>query len=101
MSEILRGLEGVVHIIDDVIVHGQHDMRLRQVLAQLEEYNITLRRDKCKLEQSLVVWFGHVYSKMGMSPDPEKVQTIKMWPEPNGSQRKNPFFRHCSSVPPT
>ena len=29
-----------------------------------------------------ITWFGNVYSSEGMSSDPEKVYTIKKWPEP-------------------
>jgi len=37
MSEILRGLEGVVCMVDDILVYGkdqeEHDERLRKVLC--------------------------------------------------------------------
>ena len=62
---IVVGLEGVQQIKDDIVVHGkgqQHDSRLRALLARLEEYNITLRKEKCKFGVPEVKWFGHVYS---------------------------------------
>ena len=52
MAEMLRGLEGVVQIKDDIVVHTmdeQHDDRLRAMQDRLVEFNITLRRDECSL----------------------------------------------------
>ena len=96
MAEILRGLEGVVQIKDDIVVHGkddQHDERLEAVLDRLREFNITLRRDKCSLGQSAVKWFGHIFSEQGMSPDPEKVENIRAWPEPKDKAEVKSFLQ--------
>ena len=75
----------MAQIKDDLVVRGkgrQHDVRLDQVLKRCEEYNVTLRAPKCHFAHPKVCWFGNVYSKEGMSLDPEKVQLIKKWPEP-------------------
>ena len=80
MKEILKGLEGVVQIKDDLVVHGvgkEHDTRLDRTLERLRDYGVTLRKEKCHLGQREVIFFGHVFSKEGMSPDPEKVEHIK------------------------
>ena len=82
---ILEGLEGVIQIKDDLVVHGKgqvHDDRLEKVLQRLMEYGLTLRKDKCQFGVEEVIWFGMVFSKQGMSPDPEKVKTIQDWPVP-------------------
>ena len=51
MSEILRRLEGVVCLIDDILIHGQtqeeHDERLKAVLQRLQDANLTLNAKKC------------------------------------------------------
>ena len=52
MAEMLKGLEGVVQIKDDIVVNTkdeQHDDRLKAMQDRLVEFNITLRRDKCSL----------------------------------------------------
>ena len=79
---ILEGLEGVVQIKDDLVVHSkgqEHDKRLEALLARLAKYNITLRKEKYGFGQQQVKWFGNIFSKEGMSPDPEKVSCIKVW----------------------
>lgn len=74
---ILKDVEGVAQIKDDVVVHGKgsvHDERLVEALKRLAEHGITLNPSKCKLGQQEVKWFGCIYSRQGMSKDPEKIQ---------------------------
>ena len=51
MSEILRGCEGVVGLVDDVLVHGrnaeEHHGRVMAVLETLKNAGVTLNKDKC------------------------------------------------------
>ena len=56
---------------------GEHDKRVLAVLHRLQEYGMTLRREKCKLGQPDVIWFGNVFHKQGISPDPDKVANIR------------------------
>ena len=96
LGKILEGLEGAVQIKDDVCVHGvgrEHDKRLLAVLHRFKEYGITLRKEKCKLGQPEVIWFGNVFHKGGMSPDPAKVDTIKGWPAPEDKTALKSFLQ--------
>ena len=82
---VLQGCEGVAQIKDDVLVFGtedQHEGRLKAVLERFREAGLTLRRNKCKLGQTEVMWFGNLYSRLGMRADPAKAQVIKEWPSP-------------------
>ena len=75
IREIVSNCENAIHIKDDILVHGfgkQHDAYLEKVLHTLKDSNITLRPDKCYLGKPEVKWFGNIYSKDGMSPDPDK-----------------------------
>ena len=101
MSRILYGLEGVAVIKDDILVHGKgktHDENLRRCLKRLGEYRIKLRKEKCKLGQQAVIWFGHVYSKQGMSADPDKVRHIKAWPRPADKAEVKSFLQTVQFV---
>ena len=50
ISDILAGLEGVVCMIDDVLIHGstqdEHDRRLIAVLERLNQAKVTLNQAK-------------------------------------------------------
>ena len=80
MKAILEGLEGVVCLIDDVLVFGpteaEHDSRLTAVLQRLEREKVTLNADKCEFKKSEVRFLGHVVNKNGISPDPRKTKAV-------------------------
>ena len=82
----LEGLEGVVNVIDDILVWGesieQHDRRLRQLLERLRSINLKLNRSKCKIRMTEISYIGHVLSEQGLKPDPEKIRAIQDMPAP-------------------
>ena len=57
---IVKGLQGVAQIKDDVVIHGtgaEHDTRLRLFLARIQEHGLTLRKEKCKFGVTeVLVW---------------------------------------------
>ena len=93
---IVEGLEGIVQIQDDVVVCGkgkQHDERLKQLLQRLEEWGITLRREKCCWGRPEILWFGKVYSKEGVSIDPAKTEVIRNLPQPTSAKEVRSFLQ--------
>ena len=62
MSEILLGLDGVVCILDNVLIFGPnqeiHDMRLKAVLQRVKSAGVTLKRDKYVFSHSSVKFLG-------------------------------------------
>jgi len=52
MSEVLQGLDGLVCLIDDILIYGktlaEHDKRLTAVLLKIAEAGITLNEEKCE-----------------------------------------------------
>ncbi|KAI4884219.1 hypothetical protein NFI96_005617 [Prochilodus magdalenae] len=86
IAQRLEDLEGVVNIVDDILVWGenmeQHDKRLRQLLDRIRSINLKLNRAKCKIRMTEVSYVGHVLSADGLKPDPEKVRAIQDMPEP-------------------
>ena len=86
MSDILSGLDGVVCVMDGVLIHGQtveeHDKRLVKVLHRLENAGLTLNREKCPFSQSRVKFLGQVIDANGIRPDPDKIVAIQDVPTP-------------------
>ena len=96
IREVIQKCRNVIHIKDDLIVHGvgkEHDRFLEEVLTALEEKGVTLRPDKCDLGKQQITWFGNVFSKYGMSPDPEKCTIIHQWPSPKSSAEVKSFLQ--------
>ena len=82
----MRDLEGVVCLIDDILIYGntqeEHDERLLAVLNRLEEAGLTFNRDKCEFSQREVRFLGHILSQDGVWSDPDKVAAIVNMEEP-------------------
>ena len=86
MSNILSGLEGVVCMIDDVLVHGktqlEHDQRLTAVLDRLRKAKVTLNKEKCEFSKHSIRFLGQVIDQSGIRPDQDKVKAIQAMNEP-------------------
>ena len=83
MSEILADLDGVVCLMDDVLIYGntqqQHDERLDKVL---QECGLTLNGDKCQFSCSQLPFLGQIVTQDGVRADPDKVTAIQKVPAP-------------------
>ncbi len=81
IADVLRGLPGVLHYVDDVLVYGktrsEHDARLREVLVRLRRAEFAISDAKCAFRQKSVVFLGHLISGTEIRPDPAKVSVLK------------------------
>ncbi|XP_064482548.1 uncharacterized protein K02A2.6-like [Ornithodoros turicata] len=81
MAHIVSGLDGVVCNMDDILVHAktreEHDDRVRKVLARLQDYGVTLNKDKCVFGVQRVKFLGHIIDQEGIHPDDTKVKAIQ------------------------
>ncbi|XP_024880926.1 uncharacterized protein K02A2.6-like [Temnothorax curvispinosus] len=97
MSTVLDGLQNVVNLSDDVLVHGrtleEHDKCLRAVLQRLSESGLTLNKDKCVFRQKRVRFLGYIVSAdEGVQPDPEKVKAITSMKRPTNTTEVKRFL---------
>jgi len=80
MESILEGLEGVVCMMDDILVHGPseagHWRNLQSVLSAIKRSGMMLRKDKCEFGKEEIKFLGHVISREGIKPDPEQIKAI-------------------------
>jgi hypothetical protein len=80
MNQILDGCDGVVCLMDDVLIFGktkqEHDKRLRTVLSKIENSGMTLNRKKTQICQTEIEFLGHLIDKDGIRIHPSKVDAI-------------------------
>ena len=80
MSQLLEGLEGVVCMMDDILIYGQneveHDRHVNAVLQRIRASGATLNEEKCHFAQKSIKFLGHLIDDSGVHPDPEKVKAI-------------------------
>ena len=88
MSSILSGLEGVVCLVDEVLVFGEnqqaHDKALRATLERIKEAGLTLNKEKCEFSKTSVKFLGQVIDQSGVKPDPDKISAIVGMKTPTG-----------------
>ena len=94
VAELLSGLDGAKNVSDDIIVYGktqaEHDSRLKATLERLDSHNVKLKKEKCKFSQSCVKFYGHIFNKQGLSPDPKKIEAIiQAEPPENAKEMKS------------
>ena len=51
--------------------------------SRLEEKGLTLNYNKCEFNTYKILFYGHIFSKDGLSPDPAKISAIKNCSAPN------------------
>ena len=81
VSDAIGGIPCVKNISDDIYIGGidndTHDQHLRQVFHQLHENGLTINLPKCQFRVPTMLFYGHVFSEKGMSPNPRKVEALQ------------------------
>ncbi|GFN90308.1 Pol polyprotein [Plakobranchus ocellatus] len=86
VSEILKGIDGVICYFDDILCYSktkeEHENLIAQVQRRLREASLQLNEAKCEYRKSEITFLGHVIDAKGCRPDPRKAEAIKDMPEP-------------------
>ena len=92
MSELFEDVAGarVKAIVDDLLIWGkdddEHDARQKQVLNRAREVNLKFNAKKCRIRREEVPYVGHVLSKEGLKPDPEKIRAVQQMQPPQNTK---------------
>ena len=79
LDSIFIGMEGVTGIADDMVIAGdemEHDRNFLAFMEKCMSNNLTLNLEKIQFKQSQVSFYGHCWSKHGISPDPKEIQAL-------------------------
>ena len=88
LDSIFIGMEGVIGIADDMVITGKDEMEHdRNFLAFME-----LNSEKIQFKQSQVSFYGHCWSKHGISPDPKKIQALNHMEFPPDKETMKSFL---------
>ena len=64
MSQILEGQEGILCLVDDVLIFAptqqEHDIRLHAALAKIQAAGLTLNKEKCEFNKERLTFLGHM-----------------------------------------
>ena len=96
MSEIFEDIVGVKVIVDDILVWGRDvpelDARMKQVLDRAREANLKLNRKKCQVRKAEVHYVGHLPTKDGLKPDPQKIRAVEAMEQPRNTKELRTFL---------
>ena len=73
--------------IDDIILFSKsfddHLQHMKTLHKLLRKNKLTVKLSKCHFSQTSVKFLGHVLSQGEIKPNPEKIEAIKQWKQPN------------------
>ena len=96
MDRILEQCPGAIGIHDDVIIYGytqeDHDANLINFLNMCQMEGLCLSSKKLELQRDRVSFFGAIYSREGVEPDPKKIQGIEEMTVPETKQQLQSFL---------
>ena len=96
LGQLLHGLDGCGHYLDDILVSGrnqsEHDARLNAVMNRLREANITINMQKSVFSQEEIEFCGHRLSKDGVAPLHSAIRAVVEAPHPTGLKELRSFL---------
>ena len=96
MNKVLKGLKFAMTYLDDIIVfsqdESQHLEHLEIVFSCLWEAGLKMKHSKCDFFKSEIHYLGHLISPEGISPLPNKLDSIKHMPAPNSAKEIKQFL---------
>ena len=96
MNKVLKGLKFVMTYLDDIIIFSQNELQhleyLEIVFSCLWEAGLKMKHSKCDFFKSEIHYLGHLISPEGISPLPNKLDSIRHMPVPNSAKEIKQFL---------
>ena len=96
MNKVLKGLKFTMTYLDDIIIFSQDELQhlehLEIVFSHLREAGLKMKCPKCDFFKSEIHYLGHLISPEGISPLPNKLDSIKHMPVPNSTKEIKQFL---------
>lgn len=83
MDQVLTGLQETELFVylDDIVLYAsslrKHKIKFTKLTFKLQTANLKLQPDKCEFLRQEVTYLGHIISKNGVKPDPQKIRAVK------------------------
>jgi len=92
---VMRGLEGILTYIDDILVHARgHEEQLRRLesaFLRLRKYNLKLNVSKSTFGATEVTYLGYSLSGEGVKPGEEKLDAVRKFVMPDSLKKIREF----------
>ena len=84
-----RYLDDILVFSPDIETHLQH---LDSIFARLQEVGLKLKKEKCSFIKAHIQYLGHIISREGITPVPEKLDSIDDMPPPRTPKEVKQFL---------
>ena len=82
--------------LDDIIIFSEseedHLRHVEEIFKRLEHFDLKMKREKCSFFKKHIQYLGHVISKEGIEPLPEKLESIRKMPHPKNPKEAKQFL---------
>ena len=82
--------------LDDIIIFSKnekdHLQHLEEIFNRLRHFGLKMKREKCAFFKQHIQYLGHLISKTGFEPLPEKLESIRKMPAPKSSKEVKQFL---------
>ena len=96
MNKVLKGLKFTMTYLDDIIIFSQDELQhlehLEIVFSHLREAGLKMKCSKCDFFKSEIHYLGHLISPEGISPLPNKLDSIRHMPVLNSTKEIKQFL---------
>ena len=96
VNEVLSGLTFAFGYLDDILVYSPdmetHLKHLRSLFIKLREADLKLKEVKCNFLKKHIRYLGHIISGKGITPVPEKLESIQKMPPPKTPKEVKQFL---------
>ena len=96
MNKVLKGLKFAMTYLDNIVIFSQDELQhlehLEIVFSHLREAGLKMKCSKCDFFKSEIHDFGHLISPEGISPLPNKLDSIRHMPVPNSAKEIKQFL---------
>ena len=96
IQTVISDIKTAWKVSDDIIIFGrsqeEHAQAFTKTLQRLHESGLTINAKECEFNKEKISFFGHVFSKEGISPDPEKVKAIQEAKKPENASEVRSFL---------
>ncbi|XP_030831434.1 uncharacterized protein LOC115920236 [Strongylocentrotus purpuratus] len=90
MDRIVQNVPGCVCIADDIAIVGkteeEHDKNLHLLMETAKQEGLVFNSSKCTIKKEAISYFGSMYTRSGIFPDPSKVEAINTMPSPKDKE---------------
>ena len=96
MNKVLKALKFAMMYLDDIIIFSQDELQhlehLEIVFSHLREAGLKMKHSECDFFKSEIHYLGHLISPEGISPLPNKLDSIRHMPVPNSAKEIKQFL---------